>query len=1123
MSNKPLESEQSILGYVLKERIGAGGYGEVWSAKAPGGMMKAVKFIYGFHDENRAQRELKALDRVKEVRHPFLLSLERIDIVDGRMVVISELADMCLKTRFNSYREKGEDGIPREELLSYMKEAADALDYLAVTCSLAHLDIKPENLLLVGSHVKVADFGLVKDIQVTNQSLMDGLTPAYAAPELFDGQPGLHSDQYSLAIVYQELLTGGRPFSGTTAAQLASQHLHSRPNLNSLPRCDHAVIAKALTKDPDKRFGSCQELINELAKRRVRKPSKKNEGPKQALDPINTQEDTNVGLDIGVDTENRLDMTMEISESFIPAVKHEGEIEKLLPLDLDPEEAQLRPTLIIGVGKTASKVMMQYRRRMSQHFGGSQNTPAIRMLLIDVDRRSLFESTLGNENEVLENHELLATPLRKPEEYRSDADLDVSWIGRRWIYNIPKSQLTESMRPLGRLAFVDHHAPISERIRDELSKIATPEALVKTCENTRLNPSELTPQVIIVSSIAGAAGSGMILDLAFTVRVCMGELGLTDEHVYGLFAHGTSRHGGDSRLAIVNTYAFLNELFHFNLNGYPGADSCGIPEFEDGTPAFDTTHLVHMGDDLSQSEYLASTDGMAEYLFLGTVTRSSVFFEQSREEDEFDPGSINTMGINFVCRGKEPIVNGPARRLAKKMIDGWLKPKRNPETNEIELDPKQYAIEVLDQVEHLNQKRVESQIREPITKEFGDNPVDEILKRINEECKSQEVHNSLEFASDLLTRELGIRKTNEMELTSQKRKNSKICDAMEAKVNLITNKAREQISPLVLNLVNNPELRLGGSRLVAKSILETLNQKVIVVEQQLLKLDDLIAATRHQFDESLVSKSDNVAELCMAHVANFIELRIDRFELIFIRKLYQSVERALQRITDEIDEFTSAMRLVDQQWSLPLTVAEIDSSNDQDKRDLRENMIAEIGDHVLALLPQLERKIDATLIQTDGGLLDILRDGGHRMRRLPVEISQLAQAMVCQYAQQLRIDSLMRKSNYTAEEVAIWLKDLVHTAMPVTAGCGGTSRMLIAVPQRAPVTALASFIQNQFDHEANVVQSTSGDFVVCFEMGNMPMENVAMSILQMQPDCAELIERLHCRTDINWASLTPLC
>ena len=119
-NHQSLQAEQTVLGYVLKERVGVGGYGEVWSCEAPGGMMKAAKFIFGFHDEKRAQRELKALDRIKHIRHPFLLSLERIDIVDGRMVVISELADMCMKVRFNQCIAEGLIGIERDELMSHI-------------------------------------------------------------------------------------------------------------------------------------------------------------------------------------------------------------------------------------------------------------------------------------------------------------------------------------------------------------------------------------------------------------------------------------------------------------------------------------------------------------------------------------------------------------------------------------------------------------------------------------------------------------------------------------------------------------------------------------------------------------------------------------------------------------------------------------------------------------------------------------------------------------------------------------------------------------------------------------------------------------------------------------------
>ncbi len=178
---------EPLPGYRLLEHIGSGGFGEVWRAEAPGGLTKAIKFVFGQVHERRASNELRALDRVRGVRHPFLLSLERIETIDGRLVVVTELADGSLKDRFEACRREGLSGIPRDELLGYFRDAADALDFMIDSHALQHLDIKPENLLLLASHVKVADFGLVKDLRQSEASLVGGMTPLYAAPEVFRG------------------------------------------------------------------------------------------------------------------------------------------------------------------------------------------------------------------------------------------------------------------------------------------------------------------------------------------------------------------------------------------------------------------------------------------------------------------------------------------------------------------------------------------------------------------------------------------------------------------------------------------------------------------------------------------------------------------------------------------------------------------------------------------------------------------------------------------------------------------------------------------------------------------------------------------------------------------------
>src|SRR6266702_4599319 len=96
---------EPLPGYFLIEPLGTGGFGEVWKCQAPGGFFKAIKIVFGnlnYLDLEglRAEQEQEALSRIKEVCHPFVLSTEQLQIVDGELVIVMELADKNLHERF---------------------------------------------------------------------------------------------------------------------------------------------------------------------------------------------------------------------------------------------------------------------------------------------------------------------------------------------------------------------------------------------------------------------------------------------------------------------------------------------------------------------------------------------------------------------------------------------------------------------------------------------------------------------------------------------------------------------------------------------------------------------------------------------------------------------------------------------------------------------------------------------------------------------------------------------------------------------------------------------------------------------------------------------------------------
>jgi hypothetical protein len=258
--------DRLIVGYEIIREIARGGNGRVYEVRAPGGVSKAVKIIRFDADDPLTAREAEGLRLIRGVRHPYLISIDRVDVERDQITLVMELADCSLREMQAEFLADGGAGIPPDKLMRRLVEAAEALDVLNIKYRIHHLDVKPENLFLVADHLKVGDYGLARE---AGRSVVDpetnAVTPAYAAPELFDSHVHPTSDQYSLAVVYMEMLTGSLPFRTTNLRQLALYHLTRQPNLTALPPAQRSVVGKALARDPEKRYHSCLEFMEALA------------------------------------------------------------------------------------------------------------------------------------------------------------------------------------------------------------------------------------------------------------------------------------------------------------------------------------------------------------------------------------------------------------------------------------------------------------------------------------------------------------------------------------------------------------------------------------------------------------------------------------------------------------------------------------------------------------------------------------------------------------------------------------------------------------------------------------------------------------------------------------------
>ncbi len=266
---EPRASDESlrdpIAGYTIRRTIGESEKAIVYLAtSATLSMDVALKVSKSERDENDRLALAREHEALSAVRHPAIVKIHDYGMHKGREYLAMEYFPRGdLKSRLQR-------GIIEPDVLRYMEQIARALEVVH-TAGIYHRDLKPPNVMLRDNDdVVLIDFGLARTLNGDQQSTRKGVlrgSPYYMSPEQALGDElDARTDLYSLGIIFYEMLTGRKPYTGTSAIEVLQQHVNAP--LPRLPKpLEHLqpLLDGLLAKSPDDRFASATQAVEAVA------------------------------------------------------------------------------------------------------------------------------------------------------------------------------------------------------------------------------------------------------------------------------------------------------------------------------------------------------------------------------------------------------------------------------------------------------------------------------------------------------------------------------------------------------------------------------------------------------------------------------------------------------------------------------------------------------------------------------------------------------------------------------------------------------------------------------------------------------------------------------------------
>jgi hypothetical protein len=722
---------------------------------------------------------------------------------------------------------------------------------------------------------------------------------------------------------------------------------------------------------------------------------------------------------------------------------------------------------------------------------------------------------------------------------------------------------------------VDNAEAILARVRDCLSQITSPEAKARTANATELRLRDELPRVFIVASITGATGSGMLTGIAYAVRQVLEEMHLSSEGVCGIMLHATSQKPSENEVSQLNAFATLNEVYHYSLadSPYPGNPEIGLSGCSADHTPFHEAYLVQLGEQLSKPEADAVTDLIAEYLYLDAATSCGAFLDQyrysthpSNYELEGNP-TVRSFGLFRISFPRQQLERLATNFFCHDLVVKWPGDGIEQPKEQIEQDTQRQITALA-----LEEEPLATRLHTAAETLLGENP-ETYFPKLAAQCSPSTVPppnapataQSSQPKLGPIDAILGL--------------GASPSDGTSAPPSSLEKSLREQakesgnqlgcsIVEWMLEIVEDPHKRLKAADVAAQWVAKHLQAASECVRTKFKQMQIYRSMLRDQIASGKASGNEtgirwlpkrlrpDIAEKANARLLEYCWTRLGEIVL-------EATEAALGAAVQCVYPFTQDLVLCRQRLAQFASLFPVQAKPSKiigPQATLIPNLVellpgrannlpAAAAMVVNNLPPELLRDFDenfqAEVLNQQGGLWsmvsgamapeikatrrgpsslafwDLVSRNSDLAENLKEKLLARVRPLILTALKDIDVANLFLQSHEDPEQAEHAVLAHVQDAQPRVRVPAGWQHLVLALPKKPAAVALSDMVKKRYSEVPTTVLESEDDIVFYFESAQIPIQELAHSLIADAPERADMAHKVMTRIDVPWHFFPP--